>query len=438
MPRIGLAYRLGDKTVVRAGYGLFHARVMGATLQDLFTGNGVTTESISLSSANPAQKACGPVFPAIFSSLPACATAAGGLNIQFAAPNFATPYSEQALVAIEREITPSLKVTASGIWSRGIKLYSVYDTNLPPPTNTTTATYTILNAPQGTAVGTYTTPVLLGVGGVKGVRPNTNFGGMYEDGNGVSSYYDGLTLQVDKRFSHGFQAAVSYTWSHEIDDGQGYGQASQNIFLSSASAWLVNGHYRLDRGDGLEDQAQRFVASWVWTPTITHRDGAFYKYVVNNWELSSITTINSARPYGNPTVFTNGTPVAGMFSVNSLNGYGLSSRVPFLPENAVFQPALYRDDLRISKILPFGERYRLALSLEIFNVGNNWSPTSMHTQLYNEYSTTGTTSTTCPSAAVTPCITPLVNSNYYTGAGDALNPDGTEARRLQVSARFTF
>ncbi|HUA00948.1 MAG TPA: TonB-dependent receptor [Candidatus Aquilonibacter sp.] len=443
MPRIGLAYQLNNKTVIRAGYGLFYARVMGATLQDLFTGNGVTTQTISLSSSNSTQKACGPVFPAVFTSLPACAAAASGLNIQFAAPNFTVPYTEQAILAVERELAHNLTLTVSGIWSRGVHLYSVFDTNLPPASNTTTETYTILNTAQtmaglGTPVGTYTTPVLLGVGGVKGARPNTNFGGMYEDGNGVVSFYDGLTVQLQKRFSHGFQADASYTWSHEIDDGQGYGQESQNIFLSSASAWLVNGNYRLDYGDGLEDQPQRFVLSWIWTPTFTHRDGAFYKYLVNNWELSSITTINSSRPYGNPTVFTNGTPVTGMFSVNSLNGYGLSSRVPFLPESDAWQPAAYRDDMRLSKILPFGERYKLYLSLEVFNISNSWSPTSLHTQLYNQYSSTGTTVTTCPSAAVTPCIVPLVNNNYDTGSGDALNPDGTEARRLQVSARFTF
>ena len=56
MPRLGLAYRLNNKTVVRAGYGLYYARMMGATLQDLFASNGMTTSSISLSSTVPAQK----------------------------------------------------------------------------------------------------------------------------------------------------------------------------------------------------------------------------------------------------------------------------------------------------------------------------------------------------------------------------------------------
>jgi hypothetical protein len=186
MPRIGLAYRLDDKTVVRGGYGLFYARMMGATLQDLFVNNGVTTESISLSSSNPAQKAAGPVFPNILSAPPTAANISAS-TIQFAAPNLSTPYSQQAVVAVEREVMRNLTVTVSGIWSRGIHLYSVIDTNLPPASNTTTATYTIDNA-SGAAAGTYTTPVLLGLGGVSGARPNKSFGGMYEDGNGVSSY----------------------------------------------------------------------------------------------------------------------------------------------------------------------------------------------------------------------------------------------------------
>jgi hypothetical protein len=427
MPRIGLAYRLDNKTVLRGGYGLFYARMMGATLQDLFVNNGVTTESISLSSSNAAQKAAGPVFPAILTAPPTAANISAS-TIQFAAPNLSTPYSEQAVLAVEREVMRNLTVTVSGIWSRGIHLYSAIDTNLPPASNTTTATYTIDNA-SGTAVGSYTTPVLLGLGGVSAARPNKNFGGMYEDGNGVGSYYDGLTVQVQKRFSYGFLADLSYTWSHEIDNGQGYGQATQNIFLSNANAWLVNGNFNLDRGNGLEDQPQRLSVSWVWTPTFTHRDGAFYKYLVNNWELSSITTIDGSRPYGNPTISTSGTPVTGMFSNFSINGYGLSGRVPFLPENDVWQPALYRDDMRLSKVLPFGERYKLYLNFEVFNISNTWSPTSMNTSAFTE---TGSCSAATPTCKLVPV------ANYYTGSGDAFPPDGTEARRAQVSARFVF
>jgi hypothetical protein len=83
---------------------------------------------------------------------------------------------------------------------------------------------------------------------------------------------------------------------------------------------------------------------------------------------------------------------------------------------------MYRSDARISKILPFGERYKLALSFEAFNVSNSWSPTSMSKQAFTE----------------SKGVLTLTPTAYNQGLGDAATPDGTEARRLQVSARFTF
>jgi hypothetical protein len=413
MPRVGLAYRLDKKTVVRAGYGIFYARVMGATLQDLYTsGNGVVEQSITLAATQAAQLAAGPIFPNILAAPPTGATVSA-INVQYAAPNWKLPYSEQGLVAVEREVGRNIAVTASYIWSRGVQLYGERDMNLPAAT--TPFTYQIDNQ-LGAQIGSYTTPVLLGS------RPNPNFGEIIQDENGVTSSYTAATLQVNKRFSHGLQALLSYTWSHEYDDGQGYGQATQNIYLSNANAWLYNGNYKADEGDGLEDQPQRLVISWVWNPTFIHRDGAFYKYVVNNWQLSSLTTINSSRPYGSPTVRVNDTPVTGMFSNFNLDGTGLSSRVPFWAVDSVWQPAMFRTDARISKLLPFGERYKLYLSFEAFNISNSWSPTSMSTQAFTE-------------AKGVLTLTPTA---YGQGLGDAAAPDGTEARRLQVSARFTF
>jgi hypothetical protein len=411
MPRIGLAYRLNDKTVLRAGYGIFYDRVAGATLQDLFENNGVTTQSISLSATQAAQLAAGPVFPNILSTP---TVGLGTSNIQFAAPNWKVPYSEQGTFAVERQITHDIAITGSYIWSRGVQLYSERDLNLPP-LGSTTFTYTIDNQ-NGTPVGTYTTPIYTGS------RPDPRFGAITQDENGVTSFYSAATLQLTKRFSHGLLGLLSYTWSHEYDDGQGFGQATQNLFLSNADAWLYNGNYKADKGDGLEDQPNRLAISWVWNPTFTHSTSAFAKYFVNNWQLSSITTINSSRPYGSPTVRVTDTPVPGMFSNFNLDGSGLSSRVPFWGVDSVWQPASYREDVRLSKLLPIGERYKLYLNCEVFNVSNSWSPTTMTTQAFTE-------------AKGVLTLTPTA---YGVGSSDALSPDGTEARRLQVSARFSF
>jgi hypothetical protein len=418
MPRLGVAYSLNDKTVLRAGYGMFYARVAAATLQDLYTGNGVNTTTFNLAATSTTQFAAGPVFPNILSAVPSGASVSAA-SIQFTDPNWKTPYSEQATFALERQVTHDVSLTASYIWSRGVQLYGERDLNLPP-LSSTTENYAIDNA-SGTQVGGFATPIYLVYSPTQS-RPDGRYGAVVQDENGVTSSYNALAVQVRKRFVQGLQADLAYTWSHEIDDGQGYGQASQTIFMSSASSWLYNGNYKADKGNGLEDQRQRFVLSWVWAPTITHRIGAFYKYVVNNWQLSSITTINSQRPYGNATIKVNDTPVPGMFSNFTINGSGLSSRVPFLPANAIYQPAFYREDARLSKVIPFGDRYKLYLNFEAFNVSNSWSPTAMSSQ---EYTEKGGVLTLTPGA-------------YAVGTSDGYFPDGTEARRLQVSARFTF
>jgi len=414
MPRIGLAYRVDSKTVVRAGFGTFYARVAGATLQDMYTsGNGVVITSISLAATQPAQLAAAPVFPNILSAVPSAANL-GATSIQFAAPNWKTPYSEQGTFAIEREVMHDVAITASYIWSRGLQLYSERDLNLPA-ISSTNFTYTIGDQ-NGNAVGSYTTPIYLGS------RPDSRFGAIIQDENGVTSSYNAATIQVNKRFSQGFQALASYTWSHEVDDGQSYGQSTPNLYLSSASNWLYNGNYKADRGVGLLDQPQRLVLSWVWAPKFTSRNDGIYKYLVNNWQFASITTLNSSRPYGSPTISLKDTPVTGMFSTFSINGSGLSGRVPFWSVDSVWQPARYQSDLRVSKLIPIGENYKLFLNFEVFNLSNSWSPTSMSTQAFTE----------------TKGILTLTPAAYGVGTNDIAAPDGTEARRMQLSARFTF
>ena len=413
MPRIGLAYRLNSKTVLRLGFGTYYARVAGATLQDLFTtGTGVRVSSISLSNTQAPQLAAGPVFPSTLSGVPTGINTSA-VNLQFAAPDWKSPYSENGAFAVERQLTGDIALTASFIWNHGVQLYSQRDLNLP--NQMTNFTYAI-NDQNHNQIGTYPTPVLVGS------RPDTRVGSIIQDENGVTSIYTGAALQVTKRFAHGLQGALAYTWSHEYDDGQGYGQQAQNIYMSNAFAWLVNGNYKLDRGDGLEDQPHRLAINWLWTPKFTDRPGAFYKYLVNNWQLSSITTINSSRPYGSPVVNLFDTPVSGMFNSFSLNGYGLSTRVPFWAVNSVWQPAMYRADARVTKVLPLGERYRVFLNLEAFNLSNSWSPMGMTTQAFTE----------------SKGVLTLTPAAYGVGTNDIIPPDGAEARSLQWSVRFSF
>jgi len=262
------------------------------------------------------------------------------------------------------------------------------------------------------------------------------------DSNGIDSVYDGLAATFTKRFTHGIQMLAAYTWSHEIDDGQGGGSSA--LFFSSINT-TYNGNNSFERGNGTLDQRHRLVYSFVWSPTLIHSDSAI-KYIANGWQLSSVTTISSGRPSGSPTISVSSAPgycsstvpqpcitlpagASGLLTTSYIDGFTGNSRVPFLPVNGILTPAFYKADARLSKFIPIklGDRTtNLSLSFEAFNLSNSWSPTSMTTKEYTAVKGVLTQSVSGPLAT------------YGIGSADGGFPDGTQARRVQVAARFTF
>ena len=232
----------------------------------------------------------------------------------------------------------------------------------------------------------------------------------------MNSYYNALALQLRRRFARGFQGSVIYTWSHAIDFNQGGG--SSNLFFDRV-ATTYNGDYKFDKGNSTLDQRHRLVINFVEQPTFTHRNGAFHKYAVNNWQLSVLTTLGSGRPdYGSMNIQDSRPPNNGLNF--SLNGFGGLSRVPFWPMNSLLTGATYKVDARISKMLPIGERYKLSLIFEAFNITNTPIFTGIFNTAYNELN-----------GALNPIPIggPRVSGGF---------PDGTSARRGQVGVRLVF
>jgi len=377
----------------------------------VWTTNGLYQRADTLNGNNAAQAAAGPVFPNVLGA-PVAGTASAS-TVQYVVPNLKTPYSQQGTFAIERQLTRDINATASYIWSRGTQLYSVVDVNAPAASGS--ITYTIDNV-SGSPVSTFTTPVYAGA------RPNPKYGAVYQDGNDIDSYYNALALTVSKRFTHGLQGLFSYTWSHEIDDGQGGGTSA--LFFNSIPN-TYNGNFRFDQGSGTLDQRHRAVISFIWMPAITHRSGAFYRYVVNNWQLASITSLSTGHVAGSESVRVTSSAISGALSTSTLNGFTGSSRAPFLPVNSLYLPPIYREDARISKIIPLGKEgsaRNLYFNFEAFNLLNGTEFTGISTQGF-----------TASGLVITP--TPAA---FGVGNSDTANPDGSLSRHLQLSLRFIF
>ncbi len=402
-PRFNAAYSIDSKTVLRGGFGLFYAPFVGDGLDTLFLGNGKYQTSIT---ANPTTPGA-PVFPNIVPNVNA--VPAGTVNLTFAAPDFHNPYSEQFLLALERQLSRDWDFTANGIYTHGVGLWTSRDLNLGPPT--ATGTY-IIDDFSGNQVGAFTTPLWTSASKI-----DTRYGHIYQVENGGQSWYAGLALQLRKRFSHSFSAQFSYTWSHAIDDAQQSGASGVITFTQSN---LLNGNYKADKGSSGTDQRHRGGINWIWRPSIASANTGIGKWLVNGWELSSITTLASSEP-ATATVSGAAFPGVTLAYTSTLNGSGGWNRVPFLPVNSLSTSAEYRVDARITRTLPFSERVRGYLMFEAFNVFNTQYNTSVNTTGY-----TSSGGVLKPVAGV--------------GTGNQSNafPDGTDARRCQVALRITF
>jgi hypothetical protein len=407
-PRAGIAYSLTNKTVLRAGFGIFHARYPGGLINTFITRNGIYQPPVTFNSSVAADLANGPLFP---NRLPTGfrPAAIGNVDLTFPARDFRAPYTQHGNIALERELTRNAAITVSYLWSRGLHLTTVQDINAGRPGEP--VTYRI-NDRSGNQVGSYATPTYR-----RANRVDPRLSRVNVVDAGGNSYYNALAVQLRKRLSHGFEGSLAYTWSHAIDFNQGPG--SSNIFFDRGPTSVFNGDYRGEKGSSALDQRHRLVLSSVYGPKFGGRSGIL-SAILNNWQLSQISTFAAAPP-ATGVIIVSGAPFAGAAFNGSLNGLGGSSRVPFFPVNSLEIDSIARVDARVTRIIPFNERFKLELNFEGFNVFNNTYYTSVLTQAFT---------------AVNGVLTP--NPRFGEGSATGGFPDGTNARRLQVSARFVW
>jgi len=403
-PRFSMSYAITPKTVVRGGFGMFYSRFQSGLIQNLFPGNGLYQQFVSI---QPTQ-AGAPIFPNVLQS--AAGLPLGSVDLQFADKNFRNPYTLQADVTIERELTPSLGLSVSYVYSRGVQLFTTRDLNLGAPGPTTTFR---VNDASGNQVNTFTTQTYLSANKV-----DRRYGRIWQVENGGQSWYNGMVVQLNKRFSHGFQGSIAYTWSHAIDLGN-VGAGSDALFFTTLRTFnnYVSG---IDRGSSALDQRHRFVANSVWSPRFTKSNSVAARYLINGWQLSGIWIVASPQ-FTNATVSVSGAAFTGAAYTGSLNGAGGTTRVPFYPTNYLPIDSVFRVDARLSRELPFTERFRMWLNFEAFNLFNHVSDTGVNTQAFS---------------AANGILTPT--ANVGTGNQSQGFPDGTNARRAQVSLRVVF
>src|ERR1700677_817344 len=467
-PRLGLAWSPNNKTVVRAGAGLFDDRynlsflfitqpqrpviIPGETLPGIR--QGANTATWVLNQLTPGPLAGPPTFllpanaaatlvttgqvPAQFITgpcPPSCTAGAGMVQ-----HNSKIPYSEQANLEIDNQFGKGLTVSAGYLWVAAHHLVRAENLNVCPPFGAAAGTTVPSVTPGTPACPPAEAPPAGWPAGkaffYNGLNPGGspaygNAGLLYYTDNTGNSNYNGLTLPLNYRFNQIFTLDANYTWSHTFDDG---------TFTTVVSTPQDLYDRPLEYANSNQDVRQRFITNFTFEGP---KDS-----LLRNFTFSNIVTLQTPRPF---TLFVG-------FDANG-DTNPVTDRVGTAPRNSYYGDDLYSWDLRVSRYFQFRERYRLDLMVDAFNVLNRANVdevTSVYgaavfcgsgaiPQRYRDAGTiatqnqaiafdTGTGPPTCPSAAeLGPVPAPPVPSASFGSPRTMLNP-----RQFQFAAKFSF
>jgi hypothetical protein len=206
------------------------------------------------------------------------------------------------------------------------------------------------------------------------------FGSVNAQTSDGDSSYNALNVDLKKRFSNHFQFLASYTWSHSIDDSSDL----QTLLLPQD-----NRNFAAERANSLFDQRHRFVFSGLLSSPISWRSGDGLHRFLSDFTVAPIFEISSGRPFNilsnqdtnndqsnqtdRPSVRTDGTLcVPGTAGCTPLITNGTFSTGD-LGRNAGITHSFMALDMRLTRAIRFGERVRLDLIAEGFNLFNRFN-----------------------------------------------------------------
>jgi hypothetical protein len=411
-PRLGFAWDLTGqgKTVVRGGGGIYYGRIINSTISNAITNTGgagsqFQTNSIIPSASNSATL---PLYPNI---LTAGSPSAGKPAIVVFGPHSQNPMIYEYDAVFEHQFAHNTAVSASYVGSTGHNLPIFLDANLPAPT---TATWTIMGGPlDGQKV---TLPAFVGL------RPNTNFAAITTISTVVTSNYNAMVLQLNRRMTRGLQFQTSYTLAKATDDGQ-----SSQTFTATNNA-LNPFDLSAEKGPSIFDIRHRFVGSVVWQPDYFNDRGRAARWLLSGYTIAPIVTVSSGLPYtalisGN--LPNTGAPAGGIPSGGVL-GAGGTNRPPFVGRSAFRLPSTAEVDLRFARAFTIRERVRLEVFAEAFNLFNRVN-----------YTSASTTEFTAGGTFAAPTLT--YNSATFGTLTNANSGTSTPIQRvIQIGGHFSF
>jgi Carboxypeptidase regulatory-like domain len=397
-PRVGIAYAITQKSVIRAGYGIFY-------MQNFYPGwnGGIATDGFNKTVAfDSTLGGLQPAFllqnglPQNFQKPPVIDRSY--LNGQ-GAPNYRPfnaneePHSQQWNLSVEHQFTDNFHVTVAYVANHGSRLLSAMApiNSLSPALLSMGGALFDQFAPGQVSLDGVAAPYPGWAAQMTGCPPTVaqalqlypqycgNIGGQNE--NLGWSNYNSLQASAEKRLSNGLWFDVNYTWSKWLSTSD-TAQTSQQVSPISP--------YQLDRNYS----NSAFSIPQIFNASVTYNlpfgkgqrfvnQGGITNVLIGGWQISTILTLQNGLPFNFtstsfcnvPSQFAAGCipatlPGANPYA-NSKSGYN-PVKGPLFNLNA-FQPAStfnfnFGDGPRVSNLRGFGYRdedFSLAKTINI-------------------------------------------------------------------------
>ena len=457
-PRIGVAWDpwKNGKTTVRAGWGLFYNPIEQLVLEQFqgeppFGGSSLISEGlfntpfVSQSGSTGNLTIAPNPFNGVLNPKPGQAVDWSSFRpiLLFGElePKLRAQYTAQYNFGIQRELSKDLVLSLGYVGSQGHRLLATKDLNFGNPqtcidlqnisdltgdTNLSCGpffadspfsiaageipagvTLHMPYGPQAVVTGPNPTPITL-VGLRRFSSPSCNpftgngcpsdgvpvFSSIFAQDTIANSNYNSLQASLEKRFTHGLQFQLAYTWSKSIDNASSF----ENILKPICD--------RCNRALSLFDARHRFVLSYLWELPVPKYSGAKGK-ILNGWAISGITSFQTGFPIriqssndselmnsfdfelpGKPDLvapFRTFDPRTHNLQYFDPNSFALpvqsASSTPLQllgnsPRTICCGPGINNFDFSIQKMLPVGEGKHFEFRAEFFNIAN-------HTQFLN-------------------------------------------------------
>ena len=263
-PRLGLAYRLSDKTVIRAAYSRFYDEWADITqLSQNFGGNWPAVNTIQNNGLNlnvPTATVADPLKLGSGGAIVYPINDFSQVSQWMVDPNFRTPVFDQWNAGIQRQLPADITLDANYVGSNGRHEDWGPTMNVPQP----------------------------GPGDVQSRRPYPYMLQQWFDQSVGDSRYNALQVSVQEHSAHGVTFLAAYTLSHSAADGCNLGAS-----CDSSNAYNKAGDF------GTSDLNQKNVFSVAFTAQSPYNKSSnkFVSNVAGGWALNGIVQETSGKPY---------------------------------------------------------------------------------------------------------------------------------------------